>query len=112
RWALVAASLVLAIVAAVGVPAWYRHVQMVNNEVVPTPQPPDPPSIVLAPLRPSVEPADPDGVQTDGTHSPAAATAEGGAYTIVVASFTSATRAQQLVDELTSAGYRAQAVER
>jgi general secretion pathway protein A len=112
RWAAVAASLVVAIVAAVGVPAWYRHVQTVSNDVVPMPQPPDPPHIMLAPFRPSVEPADPDPVQTDGTGSPAAAMPEAGAYTIVVASFTSATRAQQLVDELTTAGYRAHAVER
>ena len=37
---------------------------------------------------------------------------EGGTYTIVVASFTSQARAERLVEELTNAGYRAQAVER
>jgi cell division septation protein DedD len=112
QWAGIAASAVLAIIAAVGVPAWYRHLQIVHNEVVTMPQPPDPPHIVLAPWRPSVQPADADPLQTDGTGSPAAATTEDGAYSIVVASFTSATRAQQLVDELTNAGYRAHAVER
>ena len=112
RWAPVAASLVLAIVAAVGVPAWYRHVQTVNNDIVPMPQLPDPPHIVLAPWRPSVEPAEPEALQSDGTGSPSGTAAADGAYTIVVASFTSATRAQQLVDELTNAGYRAHAVER
>jgi len=111
RWAPLAASLVLAIVAAVGVPAWYRHLQTVNNEVGPMPQPPDPPHIVLAPVRPSVEPAEPDALRY-GTGSPAAATGEDSLYTIVVASFTSATRAEQLVNELTTAGYRAHAVER
>ncbi len=87
---------------------------MVNDDVV-APRPPLPPN-VFSPTEvtpPNLEGTDQDSSQESDSPQAAASTpTETGQYAIVVASFTSRERAERLVEELMSAGYRAHAVER
>jgi len=109
QWAAVAVVSMLIVVVSVGVPALYVRAHMsktISGAASAAPMLPEP-STEPTPLAPADEPARPEGVDT-----PAAATApEDGNYTIVVASFANRERAQRLVEELTTAGYRAHAVE-
>jgi cell division septation protein DedD len=103
--------------AAVG---WYLRTQTVSATVeaprlearpVDVPSP----SAVANPLPPppSTLPVTPTVTEAPAVEVPAAAVpAPIGSFAIVVASFTNRARADRLVDELTSAGFRARAVER
>jgi general secretion pathway protein A len=110
-----AAAAVLAIVASLGAAAWYVGAQPVESETVAALLPPRPAGAFARPvaLVPEADPAVPDLPQVPHAVPPAAAApAAGGDYTILVASFDSRTRADRLVEELVSAGYRARALER
>jgi general secretion pathway protein A len=112
--ATVAAASLLIVLASVAVPACYLRAHLVEDDVVVAPEPPVAPRMFLPPsvVLPSPESADLELSTTNAaTTASAATTAESGNYTIVVASFTNAERAQRLIDELTSAGYRARMVE-
>jgi general secretion pathway protein A len=114
QWAAVAVASTLIVVASVGIPAWYVRAHMVDVNVVAAPQPPVPPRMFSAPgvVAPRVETADRvPSPENAAAPASAATAAQEGNYTIVVASFTNAERAQRLVDELTNAGYRANVVE-
>lgn len=110
----------LAVLASLGGLAWYALVPTVNAQVVAPPLP-SPPALVSQPgiPLPLMNPGFPGSVQAGGAVPDAAAVtaaaavpAEGGPFTILVASFESRDRAERLVEELTNAGYRARAVER
>jgi cell division septation protein DedD len=74
--------------------------------------PPSPTTVQPAIVLPVMEPTVPDPPPQATTVAPSTAeAAKAGAYSIVVASFESPTRADRLVEELASAGYRAQTVE-
>ncbi len=113
QWAAVAVASMLIVAASVGIPAWYLRAHTGDDPAVlarQTPVAPDPSS------RSRVAPPKPEPAEQAPTQAPAAATADATAsqdrhYTIVVASFTNAERAQRLVEELTTAGYRARVVE-
>jgi general secretion pathway protein A len=107
-------ALVFAFSASLGGVAWYLDAQSVQAEVE-APLPPPPP--VVSPrvevATPSPEPAVAESLQVDGVAAAAEPIpTEGDSYTILVASFATRARAERLVEELTSAGYRAHAVER
>ena len=116
RWATVAIASSIAIVASLGVPAWYLHAQISDVEIQTPQRPLPPPPAFLQPgiERPGLEPSDAGVALPEGSGATATAAAgpEGGAYTIAVASFASRARAERLVQELLSAGYRAHAAER
>lgn len=112
--AAISVASILAVVL-LGVPAWYLHARMANEEVVVAPGPLVPPPMFSAPrvMPPNVEPSAETSPDGDAAAPTAVMTAEGQAqYTIVVASFTSQERAERLVEELINAGFRARAVER
>jgi general secretion pathway protein A len=119
QWAAVGLVSMLIVLASVGVPAWYVRAHKVDTNLmtvkadenaVSAPQLP-PPRLFSAPSV--AAPASPATSPDDAAASASATTAtEEGRYTIVVASFTNPERAQRLVEELTSAGYQARAVER
>jgi general secretion pathway protein A len=106
-------ALVFAFSASLGGVAWYLDAQRVQAEVeAPLPPPPPAASPGVEVATPGTEPAS-ESLQSDGVASAAEAIpAEGDSYTILVASFATRARADRLVEELTSAGYRAHAVER
>ena len=101
----------LIVMASVGVPACYLRAHMADEDGIAVAQPPVTPSIFSPPsvMPPNPEPV--DQASLPDTNAAAATAAEQGIYTIVVASFTNPERAQRLVEELTSAGYRASVVE-
>ena len=114
QWAVVAAASMLIVVASVGVPACYWRAHMVDHDVVTTPESPLPSrtfsrSSVVAPKVESTDQA--SSPENSAASTSASAAAGEGNYTILVASFTNPERAQRLVKELTTAGYRARAVE-
>jgi general secretion pathway protein A len=111
QWAAVAAVAMLIVMASVGVPACYLRAHMADEDGIAVAQPPVTPSIFSPPsvMPPNPEPV--DQASLPDTNAAAATAAEQGIYTIVVASFTNPERAQRLVEELTSAGYRASVVE-
>lgn len=111
-WGL-AAALLFAIAAAAGGAVWYLGVRSVDGAAMAAMVPPLPPRTFL----PQELPRLPDEAVSAAVPGPAglaagAAPAAGEDYLIQVASFTSRERAQRLVAELTSAGYRAREVER
>ena len=112
RWAAITTASILA-VAAVGIPALYVSTRILADEVVATPRPPISPRIFWTPsvMPPNVESGEETSPVAQAAAPPSDATAVD-RYTIVVASFTSQERADRAVEELTSAGYRARAVER
>jgi cell division septation protein DedD len=114
-WASGIAASILAFSVLAGGLAWYLRAQTVEANVAAPVLPPPPPVAFSrpagapTPTEPAVAvPARADSVAPAASAIPA----EDGAYTIVVASFESRARAERLVEELTSAGYRAHAVER
>jgi general secretion pathway protein A len=95
--------------------AWYLRTQTVEATVeaplpLVRPRTASSPPVVAPPLTTPAVPETP----TVAVAVPAAAAqpAERGSFAIVVASFSNRTRAERLVEELASAGYRASAVER
>jgi cell division septation protein DedD len=79
--------------------------------------PPVPPPPQIASSEPdvaegAVQPPAGDRLQFSVVPAEDAPLAEGGGYEIVVATFASRARAERLVEELTSEGYRAHALER
>lgn len=111
-WAAAAVASLLAASASVGGAAWYARAHAVDAGALAGLLPPRPAAASPAPgtrqpLAATVVPVSPDA--TAAAPSPSAA---GDDYTILVASFTSRSRADRLVEELTTAGYRAGAVER
>jgi type II secretory pathway predicted ATPase ExeA/cell division septation protein DedD len=105
----------LAFSASLGGVAWYLHTQTVQAHVEAPLLPPRPPGAPSQPenAMPVTDPAVAESLQSDGGAPRAnAIPAAGGSYTILVASFANRVRAERLVEELTSAGYRARAVER
>lgn len=116
RWAAAAIASVLAASASAGGVAWYARAQAVDAGAL----------AGLLPARPALTSSGQTSVQAQGVNlvpappdagaaapvSAAAASAAGDDYTILVASFTSRSRAERLVEELATAGYRAGAVER
>jgi cell division septation protein DedD len=111
--AAVAAASILIVSASVAVPACYLRAHMVDDDVVAVPEPPVAPRMFFPPtvVVPSPESADQMSKMPDAAPGPVVTAADGGNYTIVVASFTNSERAQRLVEELTTAGYRARVVE-
>jgi general secretion pathway protein A len=110
RWAAVAAVATVTVMASVGVPAWYARAQMSDADVVAALRPALPPRLMS---QPSLTLPDSPAPQDDGRASASAAVEPKAAgYAIVVASFTNRARADRLVEELSSAGYRARTVER
>ena len=119
RWIAGAAATILAIVATVATPSRYTSAQLVDDAAI-APQVPPPPAFT----RSGVEPprVDPASLQRLGpmqgmpsnTRVPASAPGalERHGYSILVASFASRERALRLVEELTTAGFAANAVER
>ncbi len=106
---------VLAFSASLGGVAWYLHTQTVQASIEAPLLPPRPPDVPSQPenAMPVMAPAVAESLQSDGGAPGAnAIPAAGGSYTILVASFANRARAERLVEELTSAGYRARAVER
>ena len=113
QWAAVAVASTLIVVASVGVPAWYVRAHTLDNDVVAAPQPPLPPRTFSAPsvVTPSLETVTASSPKDTAVSSSATTVADEGNYTIVVASLSNPERALRLVEELTTAGYRAYAVE-
>ena len=114
QWAAVAAASMLIVAASVAIPACYLRAHMVADDVVAEPRPPLAPRMFSPPkvMPPNTEPTDQASSTKDAAvPGSAAIAAEEGHYTIVVASFANAERAQRLVEELTNAGYRARVVE-
>jgi general secretion pathway protein A len=115
QWAAVAAASILAVMTAAGVPAWYLHAQTIDERVFAAlPLPPAPrlhnePAVMPLDMEPII--LSPSAGEEAAAAAPAPA-GGGGGYTIVVASFASRARAERLVEELTSAGFRARVVER
>ncbi len=120
-WLAGALASCVVISAALGAPSWHARAQSAGPGASAALLPPPPTSVLpqrdlvlprLAPAVPVTVPAD-NAVATAVTVPAAGPTpAPAGEYAIVVASFESRTRADRLVEELTSAGYRAGAVER
>ena len=108
----VAAS--LAVAACGGGAAWYARARILDTASIATLLPPRPARVFSQPdiIVPHNEPATPDPSRVGSVVPASAAAAAGDGYTILVASFESRGRAERLVDELTSAGYRARALER
>ncbi len=106
---------VLAFLASLAGVGWYLRTQTVEATVEAPLPPPRPSSASSQPVTvlPLTKPAVPDSPTVEAPAPAAAAVpAEGGSFSIVVASFTSRARAERLVEELASAGYRAAIVER
>jgi general secretion pathway protein A len=117
RWAATAAATVLAIAASVGAGAWYARAQAAGSQLAVPVMPPPRPHLFSHPGKgpPPVEPPAPESVavvEAGGSLSATVAPAQGGTYSILVASFESRERAERLIEELTNAGFGAHAVER
>ena len=120
RWIAGVAAIVLAVSASVGAMGWYGGAQSLEGQDVTALVPPPPAAVFSQPVSvpPRVEPAFPqvlhsvEPAQADSTvRAAAAAPAARGGYSILVASFQRRDRAERLVEELTTAGYRARAVD-
>jgi general secretion pathway protein A len=106
---------ILAFSASLAGVGWYLRTQTVEATVEAPRLPPGPRSASSQPVTalPLMKPAVPDAATVEAPVPAAAAVpAETGAFAIVVASFTNRTRAERLLEELASAGYRAVIVER
>jgi type II secretory pathway predicted ATPase ExeA/cell division septation protein DedD len=115
-WAAGLVASFLAFSAFLGVAAWYLQTQTVlaNVEAPSLPPRPKPASSQTLVAQPVINPALAEAPQNSSavpTAKPAPVDVNG-EYTIMVASFESRDRAESLVAELTSAGYRARAFER
>jgi type II secretory pathway predicted ATPase ExeA/cell division septation protein DedD len=113
-WVAGIAASVLVFTAPIGGVVWHMRTQAVQAHVEAPLLPPRP---LGASSRPKdamtiTELAATEPVQSVGAAPVNAIAAEGGNYSILVASFTGRDRADSLVAELASAGYRARAVER
>ena len=119
RWMAGAGVAVLAVSVSVAAIAWPRGAQDDEGEIVTVQVPPPPASTLSEPATPpgvealpapaqSVPPAQADRAVAAASAVPS--TRRG--YSILVASFESPERAERLVEELTTAGFRAHAVER
>ena len=120
RWVAGAAAIVLAVSASVGAVGWYAGAQSLEDQAVAALVPPPPAPVFSQPVSvpPRVEPLSPPALQSvqpaqaDSTVRAAAVVpAARGGYSILVASFERRDRAERLVEELTTAGYRARAVD-
>jgi hypothetical protein len=109
----VAAASILAVVALMGVPAWYLRTQTGDAGEVMAALPSPPPPRVLVDSGPEL-PRDAAIVLAAlrDADELAGVAAERGVYTIVVASFASRSRAERLVAELSGAGYQGHVIER
>jgi type II secretory pathway predicted ATPase ExeA len=119
RWIAGAAATILAIVATVATPSRYTSAQLVDDAAI-APQVPPPPAFSRSGVEParvdpaSLQPLGPMQGMPSNTRVPASAPGalERHGYSILVASFASRERARRLVEELTTAGFSASAVER
>ena len=120
RWLVGAAAALLAL-SAFGAPArWYAEGQAVDGPTIDALIPAAPPVALSEPVSgpPRVEPSSSQAlqsVQSAESRSAAASVpvaAERRGYSILVASFQNRDRAERLIEELTSAGFDAKAVER
>ena len=120
RWLVGAAAAILAL-SAFGAPArWYAEGQAVDGPTIDALIPAAPPVALSEPVSgpPRVEPSSSQAlqsVQAAESRSAAASVpvaAERRGYSILVASFQNRDRAERLIEELTSAGFDAKAVER
>jgi general secretion pathway protein A len=120
RWMAGAAATILAMSAFGGTAGWYAGAQAVDGPTIEALIPAGPPFALSQPVSVPrrVDPTSPQALESaqPGGSSSAAASAAVGAerrgYSILVASFESRDRAERLVEELTSAGFDAKAVER
>jgi general secretion pathway protein A len=121
-WAAGVAASLLAFALSGGAVLWYLQTQTVDAHVEAPLLPPSP-LAVSAPMEtpvaastPEIEPTPPaeqTAVAAPAVPAPPPAGATPrGAYAILVASFSTRARADRVVEELTTAGYRAQAVEK
>jgi general secretion pathway protein A len=94
--------------------AWYLRAQAIHANVMEPPLPPRPAVTLSRPILalPVPEPAVSKPHVNRAVLAASPLASDGGGYVIVVASFESRARAERLVAELISAGYRARAVER
>ena len=119
RWIAGAAATILAIVATVAAPSRYTSARLVDDAAI-APQVPPPPAFTRSGVEPprvdpvSLQALSPMQGMPSKTRVPASAPAalERHGYSILVASFASRERALRLVEELTTAGFAANAVER
>jgi general secretion pathway protein A len=125
RWAMAAAATGLAVSAFVGAAAWHTHAQASEAPETAQITAPQPASIVSQPVSVPSQPTSVPQVAASPSSeilTPAPPVAAVGAssagprshrlYSILVASFNTTDRAQRSVEELTNAGFGAQAVER
>lgn len=121
-WAAGVAASLLAFALSGGAVLWYLQTQTVDAHVEAPLLPPSP-LAASAPIEEAIAVSTPEIDSTPAPQQtavnapavPAAAPADAaprGAYAILVASFSTRARADRVVDELTSAGYRAHAVEK
>jgi len=112
QWTVVATAASLGVILSAGVPAWYLRAHTEDDVLLAAPplSPPlfSAPSVMPHYAHPPDQPASEPDAAAQASAEPAA---EESNYTIVVASLTDSERAQRVVDELTTAGYRARAVE-
>ena len=120
RWMAAAAATILAM-SAFGAPAgWYAGGQAVDGPTIDALIPASPPAALSQPVSVPrrIDPSSPQALQSvhaaesGSAAAPAAVAAERRGYSILVASFERRDRAERLVEELTTAGFDAQAVER
>ena len=114
-WVAAIVASTFAFSAPVGAVAWYLRTQTLQTDVEAPLLPPRPPgaSSSLAEAMHVADPAVAESLQNGGAEPGVKAIpATAGGYTIMVASLSNRDRAQRLVEELTTAGYRAHAVER
>ena len=119
RWMAGAAAAILAIAASAVPSSWYADAQPIEGPEI-TALVPSPPAFAVAKAEPPR--VDPAALQVPGpmpgtpsrSAAPASAPAalESRGYSILVASFESRERAERLVEELASAGFEANAVQR
>ena len=119
RWIAGAAATILAIIATVATPSRYPSAQLVDDAAIAAQVPPPPAFTRSGVEPPRVDPASPQALgsmQGMPSNTRVTASAPGAlerhGYSILVASFASRERALRLVEELTTAGFAANAVER
>jgi cell division septation protein DedD len=116
-WVAAAAAVVIAVSGVAGGAAWQTQARLVEDVALSgLLAPPAARTVRPALVLPLMEQTVADSVPPQQTSTTTASTttdaATEGGYSIVVASFESRTRAERLVEELTTAGFHARAVER
>jgi general secretion pathway protein A len=114
RWIAPAIAAAVVTAAALGGAAWYARAQTVDAAALTALRPVPPPRLSQpAPALPAPDPGVLDhAALKDGAPAPVVAPAQDSGFSILVASFRSRHRADEVVEELNQAGYGARAVER